>query len=992
VAGATRAGVANTLDAMGALAKSAPTDIDGPVAPTAVAASGLSTGGGNFQVFADGSFTYVPAAGFTGVDSFLIAVTDTLDTSNLTVNITVSEMVWYVRDLVDANNAAGGDGRSNNAFESLAAAESASGVNHTVFVFRGNSGTTPLPGGITLKNGQKLHGEGIGLTLPTHGNLVVAGTQPRITNAGGNGVTVLANTANGDRTGVEIRGLSIGGNTNAIDASTANANNLGILISNNVIENAGQEGIDINQASTGAATLAIANNTLTATGNAIDIVRTNGAATITTFNDNVISGTSAAGGIIISGPLTFDATPGGAYNSVAGGVTTVGSSGVGNGVGTNGVVMTNISGDLTFTDLDVFVDNGSAVTISGTGVVNVGAGTGTRVTIAAGVGSMGAVNGPALALVNLTADMQLGSLSSSNSTSSGVSLVNVSDGTTNAIVSAGSSSTISNAGGTDFLIDGGNAMVSYAGTISDASGAVVSVINTTSDTKTFSGAISSGVVSLNNNTGATINFSGGLALNTGTSAAFTATAGGTVNVTGTNTVATTTGTAINIANTTIGASNVTFRSITSNGAASGIVLNNTGSSGGLVVSGNGGACTLATPICTGGRIQSSTAPGIRLINTRAVNLSQMRVDSGTDDGINGSNVHGLSLTNVVVQNNGNSGTDEGIEIVDFDQALVFNGLAVIGSSHNNVYVYDTNNTGGNGTVTISNTSILSNSVVSGNSGMILELANGAVWGASSISNSTFNDNEVLGLHVIAGDNSNLSDLTIQSSTFSDTSQGVGGTTSQEVGMSIDKSGTAAMTVKVLNNTLIGHNIQAMNFFTGAGAGTTGIYNARIENNTIGNVAIAGSGSIIGNGIRVNINGDADASVLLNGNVIRQTPNGRGIEVISRNGIGGADVTITNNNVNPNDTTGFPLAAIFAQSNALAIGNTLRTLVSGNTVPAGVAFDILTTSITVVETGASTCEVVGAGANPTAVLTANNTGSASASAGCTLIAGPITSPP
>ena len=45
-----------------------------------------------------------------------------------------------------------------------------------------------------------------------------------------------------------------------------------------------------------------------------------------------------------------------------------------------------------------------------------------------------------------------------------------------------------------------------------------------------------------------------------------------------------------MANTTIGASGLTFRSISANGGANGIVLNNTGTTAGLTVTGNGGTC------------------------------------------------------------------------------------------------------------------------------------------------------------------------------------------------------------------------------------------------------------------------------------------------------------------------------------------------------------------------------------------------------------------
>ena len=100
-------------------------------------------------------------------------------------------------------------------------------------------------------------------------------------------------------------------------------------------------------------------------------------------------------------------------------------------------------------------------------------------------------------------------------------------------------------------------------------------------------------------------------LSTGANPAFTATGGGTVTATQNNTsivntLTTTTGTALNVANTTIGAAGLTFRSISANGAANGIVLNTTGASGGLTVTGNGVACTPADTTCSGGTLQNMT--------------------------------------------------------------------------------------------------------------------------------------------------------------------------------------------------------------------------------------------------------------------------------------------------------------------------------------------------------------------------------------------------
>ena len=107
-------------------------------------------------------------------------------------------------------------------------------------------------------------------------------------------------------------------------------------------------------------------------------------------------------------------------------------------------------------------------------------------------------------------------------------------------------------------------------------------------------------------------------LSTGANAAFTAIGGGTVSVTGANNVlAATTGSALVVQNTTIGAAGLAFRSISSNGGSNtGIILDTTGASGGLTVSGSGAAGsggTIANK--TGADGSTTTGVGIYLNST-----------------------------------------------------------------------------------------------------------------------------------------------------------------------------------------------------------------------------------------------------------------------------------------------------------------------------------------------------------------------------------------
>ncbi len=870
VAGATLPGVASWSDAQSALAKSSPSDVDGPGPLEVVAASGASTNGGSYSIAADGSFTYVPPAGFTGADSFTYMVTDNGSPAAAvtgTVSLTVGQRVWYVRDLIDADNAAGGDGRSTDAFDSLAAlAAATTNDGDILFVFRGDTGTTPLSGNVTLENGQKLWGQGIGLDVPGFGVVVAAGEKPRIDNGSGDTVTVSATA--GNRQDVEVRGLDLSASGTAVKVSSSGANLVGVTVSDDTVSSAGLNAVNLSQGSTGAFSATLENDDLAAAGNAFDARTTAASGALTlAFNDNaVVSGAtgvfvdgSAGGTVTITGladngvsqntvgtgigvtSATFDATPGGSYQTVSGGMTLVGLSG--DGVGGAGVVLTNVAGDLAFTDLDVFADGGAGLRVSGTGVVNVGAGTGTRVTVGAGVAIIEATGGPAVDLSSMTTDLQLSSLKSTGSATTGVSLDGVA-GT----VSAGSGSSIASATGTAFNVNAGSAAITYGGTISNSAGRSVSVTSKTSGSTTFNGAITdtgTGIF-LNSNTGSTIAFTKPLSLTTGANAAFTATGGGTVTSTDTtSTITTTTATALNVANTTIGAAGLKLASVSAgtgaSGPASGIVLDNTGSSGSLTVN--------------GGTIQHTTSHGVSLTSTSNPSFTSVTIQSTGGSGVKGTGVTGFSFTNGTIDTTG-AGADE--------SSIAFN-MGVTGTE-NNV----------SGTVTITGNSLLN----SGWHGVDIQNFSGTL------------------------DNVTISGNTITSSTSTATSKG-SGIRIQPLG-----SGTTAASV---TKATIANNVIS-NFPSGAGILAQG-----------GNSNAAGPSGTIG------VSGSPTNVVAITGNTIhgQSSANRMGtsaiIATVSGKGQGNFDIETNGSVASP--LTNMAGTAILCGTN----GNTTSTFVVSNNV-------------------------------------------------------------
>src|SRR5262249_13556515 len=117
-----------------------------------------------------------------------------------------------------------------------------------------------------------------------------------------------------------------------------------------------------------------------------------------------------------------------------------------------------------------------------------------------------------------------------------------------------------------------------------------------------------------------------------------------------------------IVNTTIGAAGLTFHSISANGAASGIVLNNTGASGGLTITGNGN--TAVGGDNSGGIIQNTTSHGIALTSTLNPSFTNVKVQNTAGSGIKGVSVSGGSHVNGFTFHNGtidNSGTGGGVD-------------------------------------------------------------------------------------------------------------------------------------------------------------------------------------------------------------------------------------------------------------------------------------------------------------------------------------------
>ena len=447
--------------------------------------------------------------------------------------------------------------------------------------------------------------------------------------------------------------------------------------------------------------------------------------------------------------------------------------------------------------------------------------------------------------------------------------------------------------------------------ISSSSGKPIDISSRTGGTVAFNGAVSGTGqgISLTTNTGSTINFTGGISLSTGSNAAFTATGGGTISATQNNTsivntLTTTSGTALNVANTTIGAAGLTFRSISSNGAASGIILNTT-AAGTLTITGNGGSCTSAGT-CTGGAIQASTGPGMTLTSTAAVSFANVDVENGGDDGIRGSTVGGFTLTNSRVMNNGNAVTERGIEILNLTGTGGISNSTISGNAEDNLYIQNTSGTLSSFNVTGSTFSNTSTSV--GNDGIHFE-GQGTAHMTISVTGSTFSHNRGDHFQVVTDA---IAAGVVMNATFSDnTLTGDRGTTygGTDLGacITINPGGAADVTYDIQNNNITGAVSSAISI----NSSNTSVLHGTINNNTIGTVGTLDSGSSQGDGFSIFANNSSAIRALITNNSIRQYSNLAGINIQQRSGSATVQAVVTGNTISNGGT--FAAQGIFVSS-------------------------------------------------------------------------------
>ena len=612
--------------------------------------------GGEVTIQADGDVVFRPAAGCTDTsDGFDYTVTDQgagdprTDTGHVTIAIT--GCVWYV-----SNDAAGNSGTSTAPFDTIAQANSATPSGNAIFVFEGDGTTTGYTTTVTLDAGQQLIGEAA--------DLVVLGRQlhdghpadrPKLTTAGfwvvvlGVGNVVAGLELQPAVSGGGIEGSATSGDARIDDVHVVDDNPSGFGRALNLHDTTG--------------VIEISNLIIDVPGTGIAIAD---AAKVHFESAGTVSVTASRIGVMVHrtdlGGSEFDSV-------------TVDA-------GISGVLLNETTGNVMFHDLDLTVRDAAqpAFRLISTDPVTVPAG---------GTANLKATNGSALE-INGSAGSSLAfdEVTSTGSSTHGIYIGDSGTGTFSA-----TSGELSGSDLPAFRLSGGSGDVSYGGAISDGTALNnVEISGRTGGTVTMSGPVTDGpddgggIWIAGNSGGSTVisgatkqldtgvrngvqfSLSDGHALSiTGGNLDVTTTSGvplsaatsGSLALTGAgNTLESTTGIGLSIGATDIAAAGVTVESVSVDGAASGIVLNNTGTAGRLVVTGSGD--TTQGGDASGGTIQNTTAVGIDLTSTLNPSFTNLRIEDTASHGVRGVGVNGFTFRNGTITGAGDAASEDGI--------------------------------------------------------------------------------------------------------------------------------------------------------------------------------------------------------------------------------------------------------------------------------------------------------------------------------------------
>ncbi len=501
--------------------------------------------------------------------------------------------------------------------------------------------------------------------------------------------------------------------------------------------------------------------------------------------------------------------------------------------------------------------------------------------------------GNALNLSTGTLNASFGSISSTNSATTGISLAGLVAGSS---FTTGST-TVTNSTGIGISVSGSAGTLGFAATSVTGSGDTGISLTTNSAATTFGAltltpdATERGLLATDNSGNITI-------------------PSGTVSTSGAAAVEITRGTGTTPLT-------VALTSVSTTGGPNGILLRNT--SGSFSVNGDGANTTVGGN-ATGGTISGMTGAdgttagnGVYLESATNVTLRRLTV-SGTNQnhgirGVNSSNFI-LEFSTVTGTNGTSAGLDEGA--VNFDNltgTAAITSCLIQGGFEDNLNVINTSGTLNR--LTISGSTFGFNNTANGNNNILIQSQN-----AGTTLNFTLKSSIIRGARadwITAINNSGSTmDAVIGGPLVAD------GNTFDNLGVNAHPGAAAGsnrlvttsvgnQTVDIRNNTLKGSIGVAMLVRATIVGATRGILNARVRNNTIGVAATPNSGSTTNGGIALEGDGGSQINAAITSNSIFQYNNHGILLEFGDEIIDGAayNVTVTQNTVsNPGSTPGF----------------------------------------------------------------------------------------
>ncbi|MEF3402225.1 Ig-like domain-containing protein [Agromyces sp. CCNWLW203] len=912
----------------------------------------LTEQGGFVYLEADGDFAYLPPNDCTATtDGFDYTVTDQgaanalKDTGHVT--IAISDCVWYVD-----NAAEGNDGNVSKPFDTIAQAVEASNTGDDIFVFEGDGTTTGHATAVRLDDDQQLIGEASDLVVD--GRTLHIGDPTARPTLTANALFVVGLGVGNVVAGLEIRPGAFGGGIGTFDT---------------VNDPAGDVRIDdvhlIDTVSDGFGSPLTLRH-MTGTNEVGDLVVENDGANpgvLVADTPSVVFDPSATVVIRATGGASAllaqrSGLDGSQFDTVV----------VDDGKG--GVYLQETTGAVEFDDLDLNLVDGTqpAFRLINTEPVTVPA---------SGTATLHATGGPAVSLAGSSgSSLSFDSVTSTGSPTYGVYIQEFGTGTFAAAAGELSDSTLS-----ALRLIGGDADVSYGGAIGDGAAVTnVDISGRTGGTIALSGAITDGPdagggiviagstggstvisgatkhletgaspgVSFGSSNGHALSITGGgLDVTTTSGVPLAASLSGTIVVTGEgNTLSSTTGTGLSIVLTGIGADDVTFQRISSNGAPSGIVLLGTGIAGGLHVT--GGGSTIQGGDASGGTIAATSGDGISLLSTADVSFRNMRIENSAGNGIGGVSVSGFSFLSGTVTGAGDAAGEDGIAF-DGSNANLSGAVDISNSvlTSNEASGISITNAGG----TISSATISGNRIsdagdlLTPGSAVLLQ-ATGTTGGAATITKATISSNVITdfraghGIRLIGGNQAGAAKSTlgipgnvtnVVAVTGNRMDGGSGGIEQQpDAFVDVQVLGAADANVDVSTNGTDAEPIrhldcQAISLFTGGAANVT----ARFDANVIAAGSRPGCAGITANATSLNTVG-ATVAVRVTNNKVSAT-GGPGI-FVGASGAGMATAKVTGNNVLA-PTAAF--AGIYVASGSLAGPDSpVCVAITGNTTAGG----------------------------------------------------------